>query len=113
MENQPWSNDPSSVPSYNGSSPRHLGTIQSFITLPKKLEFDQTYRYVSALSAQTVKSYSTADAKFSWHFTRQMQWSVAGQNLLQPSHPEFSGDPGGLVGIKRSVYSQITWTNAD
>jgi iron complex outermembrane recepter protein len=113
MENQPWSNDPSSVASYNGSSPRNQGTFQSFLTLPRKLEFDQTYRYVSALPAQTVTSYSTADARFSWHFTRQMQWSVAGQNLLQPHHPEFGGDPGGLVGIKRSVYSQITWTNRD
>ncbi|HEY4903091.1 MAG TPA: TonB-dependent receptor plug domain-containing protein [Candidatus Sulfotelmatobacter sp.] len=113
LENKPGSNDPSSIPNYEGSSPRHEGTIQSFLTLPKKLEFDQTYRYVSALPAQTVTSYSTADARFSWHFTRQMEWSVVGQNLLQPHHPEFGGDPGGLVGVKRSAYAQITWTKAD
>jgi iron complex outermembrane receptor protein len=113
LENKPGSNDPSSIPGYEGSSPRHEGTIQSFLTLPKKLEFDQTYRYVSALPAQTVTSYSTADARFSWHFTRQMEWSVVGQNLLQPHHPEFGGDPGGLVGVKRSAYAQITWTKAD
>jgi iron complex outermembrane recepter protein len=109
MVNQPWSNDPTSPANYNGSSPRHEGTFQSFITLPKKLEFDQTYRYVSALPAQTVSSYSTVDAQFRWHFAGPMEWSVVGQNLLQPHHPEFGGDPGGLVGIKRSVYAQITW----
>lgn len=113
LENKPGSNDPSSIPGYEGSSPRNEGMIQSFFTLPKKLEFDQTYRYVSALPAQTVTSYSTADARFSWHFTRQMEWSVVGQNLLQPHQAEFGGDPGGLVGIKRSAYAQITWTKAD
>jgi len=113
MEDGPGSNDPTSVAGYEGSSPRHQGTMQSFLTLPKKLEFEQTYRYVSALSAQAVKSYSTADARLGWLFIRKMEFSVVGQNLLQPSHAEFGGDPGGLVGIKRSVYGQITWRGAE
>jgi iron complex outermembrane recepter protein len=113
MEDQPWSNDPTSAAGYNGSSPRHQVTIQSLFTLPRKLEFDQTYRYVAALPAQTINSYSTADTRFTWHFIRQMTGSIVGQNLLQPQHPEFSGDPGGLVGIKRSLYGQITWTTSD
>jgi iron complex outermembrane receptor protein len=113
MEDGPGSNDPTSVAGYEGSSPRHQATVQSFLTLPKKLEFQQTYRYVSALPAQAVKSYSTADARVGWLFVRQMEFSVVGQNLLQPSHAEFGGDPGGLVGIKRCVYAQITWKTAD
>jgi len=113
MEDGPGSNDPTSVAGYEGSSPRHQATIQSFLNLPKKLEFEQTYRYVSALRAQTVKSYSTADARVGWLFIRQMDLSVVGQNLMQPQHDEFGGDPGGLVGIKRSVYAQITWKRAD
>jgi iron complex outermembrane receptor protein len=96
-----------------GSSPHNQVTCESQFNLPRRLEFDQTYRYVSALPAQTVTSYSTADARFSWLFARQMEWSIVGQNLLQPHHPEFAGDPGGLVGIKRSAYAQITWTKAD
>ncbi|MFI5070148.1 MAG: TonB-dependent receptor plug domain-containing protein, partial [Terriglobales bacterium] len=109
MENRPGSNDPSSTSTYEGASPRHQGMIQSLLNLPKKLEFDQTYRYVSALSAQRVTSYGTADARLGWHVTRQVELSVTGQNLLQPRHAEFGGDPGGLVGIERSVYAQITW----
>jgi hypothetical protein len=42
-----------------------------------------------------------------------MDLSVVGQNLMQPHHAEFGGDPGGLVEIKRSVYAQITWKSAD
>jgi len=101
--------DPSTVTSTEGSSPHHQGMIQSFLDLPKKLEFDQTLRYVSDLPAQQVPDYTTADVRFSWHATRSFDISVVGQNLLQPHHAEFGGDPGGLVGIKRTVYAKITW----
>jgi iron complex outermembrane receptor protein len=112
MSDRPGSNDPTSAASYEGSSPRHQGMVQSFLNLPKRFEFDQTYRYVSGLSALMVKGYGTADARLGWHFTRHMDLSLVGQNLLQPHHPELRGDPE-LVGIKRSVYAQITWRKAD
>jgi iron complex outermembrane receptor protein len=112
MEDGPGSNDPTSVAGYEGSSPRHQATFQSFLNLPKKLEFEQTYRYVSALPAQAVNSYSTADARVGWFFVLQVEFSVVGQNLLQPQHAEFGGDSGGLVGIKRSIYANITWKQA-
>jgi iron complex outermembrane recepter protein len=109
MKDGPGSNDPTSVANYEGSSPRHQVTIQSFVKLPKKLEFDQTYRYVSHLPAEMVNSYSTGDAHVRWQATSQLELSVVGQNLFQPEHSEFGGDPGPLVGIKRSVYAKITW----
>jgi iron complex outermembrane receptor protein len=112
MRDGPGSNDPTSAPSYEGSSPKHQVVMQSFVKLPKKLEFDQTYRYVSALSSQLVKSYSTGDAHFAWQATSQFEFSVVGRNLLQPQHSEFGGDPGALVGIRRSVYAKITWSRA-
>jgi iron complex outermembrane receptor protein len=94
-----------------GSSPHNQLTLQSRFNLPKGFEFDQTYRYVSALPAFIVGSYSTADTHLSWRATRQMEFSVVGQNLFQPHHAEFGGNPGPLVGIKRSIYAQITWTH--
>lgn len=96
-----------------GSSPHNQVTFESQFNLPRKFEFDQTYRYVSALGAQAVNSYGTADARFSWFSSRQMEFSLVGQNLLQPRHPEFGGDPEGLVGIKRNAYAQITWKQAE
>jgi iron complex outermembrane receptor protein len=112
LENRPGSNDPTSVPNYEGSSPRHQVVIRSLVNLPKKLEFDQTYRYVSALPALLVKNYSTADIRFAWHTTPGLEFSVVGGNLFQPRHAEFGGDPGPLVGMKRSVYAKITWSSA-
>ena len=109
LENKASSNDPTSVAGYEGSSPRHQVVIQSFVNLPKKVEFDQTYRYVSALPAQTVASYQTMDTRFGWHITPELELSVGGQNLLQPHFAQFGGDPGGPVEVKRSAYAKLVW----
>ena len=103
------SQDTSTVSSTEGSSPHHQVVIQSSLDLPKRLEFDQTIRYVSNLPAQLVRPYTTADVRLSWHATRSLDFSLVGQNLFQPYHAEFGGDPGALVGIKRSAYAKITW----
>jgi iron complex outermembrane receptor protein len=97
--------------SYEGSSPRHLGSFQSLFNLPKHFEFDATYRYSGGLAEYRVGAYSTADVRMGWHFGESLDFSVVGQNLLRPSHVEFGGDPGPLVGIKRNAYAKITWRN--
>jgi len=109
LDKKASSQDTSSGNSTQGSSPHHQVAIQSFLDLPKKLQFDQTFRYVSALPAQLVRAYTTADVRFSWHATRSLDVSVVGQNLFQPHHAEFGGDPGPLVGIERSAYIKLTW----
>ena len=92
-----------------GSSPRHELVIQPLFKLPRRFELDPSYRYVSALPAQLVKSYSTMDVRVGWRFYEQFELSIVGQNLFQPQHDEFTGDPGGLIGVKRSVYAKIIW----
>lgn len=118
LRRRPGSNDPSTVLKDEQSSPRNQVMFQSFINLPRGFEFDLTYRGVSALPSQTssnilpaesVSAYKTADARVGWHITRQMEFSVVGQNLLQPHHPEFGGNPGALVGIKRCIYVKLVW----
>src|ERR1700739_1281307 len=96
--------------SYMGSSPSHVASFQSLEDLPKHFELDQTYRYVSGLSEYSVHPNSTADVRVGWRPGEGLDFSVIGQNLFRPSHPEFGGDPGPLVGIKRSVYLKLTWT---
>jgi iron complex outermembrane recepter protein len=95
--------------SYEGSSPRHVVVLQSQFSLPKRFELDETYRYSSALPAQKVTGYQTADIRLGWHVGERLELSAVGQNLLQPSHAEFGGDPGPLVRIKRGAYGKITW----
>ena len=97
--------DQGTAASYEGSSPRHQVMIESFLNLPKRFEFDQTYRYVSALPAQGVRSYETADARLGWRPAPLLELSLTGNDLLQPHHAEFGGNP--LVEVKRSAYGKI------
>ena len=94
---------------YLGSSPTSLASFQSLIDLPKHFELDETYRYSGALPSQAVAPYSTLDVRLGWHVNSHFDFSLVGQNLLRPSHEEFGGDPGPLVGIKRSAFAKITW----
>jgi iron complex outermembrane receptor protein len=105
----PHSLDVGTAPALSGSSPRHEVTVQSAFDISKVLTLDLTYRYVSALPGQLVPAYSTADARLAWRFRPELELSVVGQNLLQPYHFEFAGDPGPLVGIRRSVYAELRW----
>lgn len=101
--------DASTAPSTEGGSPQHQAVVQSFFNLPKHLEFSQTLRYVSSLPAQSVPGYTTADVRLGWHAGEHTEFSVVGQNLLQPRHEEFNGEPTTIVSIKRCVYAKITW----
>lgn len=95
---------------YVGVSPNNLASFQSLFDLPKHFELDETYRYTNALPAEAVGAYSTVDVRLGWKFKKDFDFSLVGQNLLRPTHEEFGGDPGLLVGIKRAVYAKITWT---
>jgi iron complex outermembrane receptor protein len=111
LKNMPGFTDvPNLLPSYMGSSPSHSASFQSFFNLPKHFEFDQTYRYVSEQPTYAVHPYNTADVRVGWHTGNGFEFSAVGQNLLRPSHVEFGGDPGPLVGIKRSAYLRVSWT---
>jgi len=94
----------------HGSSPNNQGSIQSLIDLPKRFEFDQTIRYVSALPAQHVKAYVTGNARLGWKPMDGLELSVTGENLFQPHHAEFGIEPAPNVEIKRSVYAKVVWT---
>ena len=98
------------LPVLQGSSPVHQVSLQSQFNLSKQLEFDQVYRYVSALPAQQVIAYHTADVRAGWHPVKGLELSLTGQNLLQPHHAEFGINPPPNVFIKRSVYAKIVWT---
>jgi iron complex outermembrane receptor protein len=98
------------APQIEGASPQHQGQVESSWELSRKLDLDLTYRYVGSLPSQAVPAYSTGDARLAWRVTRQLQVSLVGRNLLQPWHFEYLGDPGALVGIKRSAFIDLTWT---
>jgi iron complex outermembrane recepter protein len=100
-----------SVRTYEGSSPRHQIKIQSNFNLPKRFEFDQVYRYVSALPAQLVNAYQTMDVRLGWKLGTHLEFSAVGENLFQPFHSEWgTGDPSQVpLAVRRAAYGKVTW----
>ncbi|MGH9688866.1 MAG: TonB-dependent receptor plug domain-containing protein [Candidatus Acidiferrales bacterium] len=101
--------DVGTAPITEGSSPRNQITAESDFTISSAIDLNLTYRFVSDLPALKIDSYSTGDARLGWWLTPYLQVSVSGQNLFQPSHYEYEGDPGPNVAIKRSVFFQVYW----
>ena len=97
------------TPQYQGSSPNNLATIQGLVTLPRGIEIDPNYLYMSALPAMKIPAHQTMDAHVRWKVAKHLQLTVDGRNLLQPSHTEFIGDNNNLAGIRREVYGGISW----
>jgi iron complex outermembrane receptor protein len=100
-----------SVSTYEKSSPKHQVNLQSKIELPAHFEFDQMYRFLSALPAQKVEAYQTMDVHLAKSLGLGFSIAAVGQNLFQPHHYEWgTGDPSqALVGIYRSGYFQLSW----
>lgn len=100
-----------SVITYDKSSPKHQVELQSMIDLPCKFQFDQTYRFISALPAQKVPAYQTADLHLSRPLGSNFQIEGVGQNLFQPHHYEWgTGDLSQpLVGIERAGYVRLSF----
>jgi iron complex outermembrane receptor protein len=109
LKNKPGNADTSAVDTYEGSAPRHQGQIRSMVSLPKGWQFDQVIRYSSALPAQHVDEYVTADVRVGWQMTRRLGLSVVGQNLTRPHHVEFAHSPSPSVALLRTVYATATW----
>jgi len=104
-----FSNDASTVGQLEGDTAQHKAVVQASFTLPRRFDLDMFYRYVSSVPNQRVPSYSTADVRLSRRLGEHLEIEVVGRNLLQPSHVEYGGSPGPLVGIRRSGYLSLTW----
>ena len=100
-----------SVVTYDGSSPKHQVVLQSMVDLPWKFQFDQTYRFISALPTQKVPSYQTADLHLSRPLGGNFLIEAVGQNLFQPHHYEWgTGDLSqALVGVNRAGYIRLSF----
>jgi outer membrane receptor protein involved in Fe transport len=94
-----------------GSSPSHSFQAHSHLSLRRNFEFDNGFYWVDRLSGQPVPPYLRFDTRLAWHPRERVEFSVSGQNLLRPQHPEFvlPIDIQGVDQVSRSVSGKITW----
>jgi iron complex outermembrane receptor protein len=100
-----------SVSTYERSTPKHIVFVQSKMDLPWRFQFDQMYRFATALPAQNVGAYQTMDLHLAKTLGRGFAVAAVGQGLFQPHHFEWgTGDPTQHpVGINRAAYIQLAW----
>ncbi|HEY1804479.1 MAG TPA: TonB-dependent receptor [Terracidiphilus sp.] len=92
-----------------GGSPHREASAQAIFKLPHKIEFVPDYRFVSALPADSIRSYQTADGHISFRVYKHFDLAATGRNLLQPRHEEITGDNSNAVGIRREVVAALNW----
>lgn len=103
------------------SSPRQQVMVRSLLDLPHGFEFDAAVRYVESLETQRfgapglqtlhVPSYVGLDLRLGWRPRRDLEFSVAGQNLIENQHAEFQPTTirSPSVEVERIVYGKVTW----
>jgi len=92
-------------------SPNHQVGLRSLMELPGHLELDLGFRYVDALQNRNVPNYTACDARFGWRPSRNWEFSIVGQSLLDRQHKEFAPSyiQTQTTEVERSVFGKITF----
>lgn len=103
------SND-ASVSQVAGGSPRQQWQLHSHLDLPHRVNLDAALYYVGGLTGQSVPSYTRLDLRLGWRPRKDLELSLAAQNLTARRHPEFSSGSGQLGSeVPRSVVGRVVW----
>ena len=95
------------APASLGNDPRHTVKVRAAYRATDRIDFDLSWRYVSALSyLTTVPGYQEADARLAWRLNEAMEVAVLGSNLLHRGHVEFD-EHGFPAVIPRAAYFQV------
>lgn len=100
---------PASLEAKEFASPQQQAGLRLSLNLTPDVTCDGWVRYVDEIAA--VPAYSTLDLRLAWHVNDHVEVSVIGQNLLEPSHPEFRSLS--LIGqaqreVPRAVMGRLT-----
>lgn len=97
------------------ADPENQVFLRSSMDLPHHIELDAAGRWIDEVQFNngatlgTVPAYFELDLRLGWHVTKNVELSVAGQNLLHAHHPE-AGFPGvAQEEAVRGVYAKFAW----
>jgi len=102
----PGSQDLSGGAGIAANDPGMHAMLRSSHDLGENMQLDATLRHVGRLPSPAVPSYRELDVRFMWSPRKDLELSVAGQNLLHRSHAEF----GAVLG--RSVFERTVVVSA-
>lgn len=89
---------------FKSNSPRHQFWLASYLTPLEPLDVDVVFRAVGSIAGHNLPSFTDVDARVAYRVRPGLEFSIAGSNLLSPSHAEF----GGGFEVERSGRVQAT-----
>ena len=84
-------------------SPQRLGQLRSTWNFADAWELHAAVYHVGDIPRLAIGSYERVDLGLTWRGDERLEWTLWGQNLTDPSHPEASG-----AEVPRSLYAQVT-----
>jgi iron complex outermembrane receptor protein len=112
MHRTTGSQDFTSGPDTEGSTPHQQARFQSGANLTRALMWNFSADFTDRLPAQGVPSYTRLDTNLIWKIRDNVKVGIYGQNLLRDRHLEFF-DPNESSTrstlIRRSAYAKLTW----
>jgi iron complex outermembrane receptor protein len=96
------------------ADPKNQVFFRSSMDLPCRTELDAAFRWIDTVhnnnggTPGTIPSYGEIDVRLGWHATKNIEFSLVGQNLINDQHAE-AGFPGPTQEqIVRSVYAKVS-----
>jgi iron complex outermembrane receptor protein len=97
--------------SISGYSAKHRLQVRSVLSLRPNVEWSAAVRYVSRLATPNIASYVAADTTLRWRARDDLEFSITGQNLLNPGRLEFSDLTMILIAsqVRRNAFVKLAW----
>jgi len=111
VHTDPSSQDTTSAPTAQGSSPRHSAQLRSRVNFSHGMEWSAAAYFVDRLAYENVPAYTRVDTQLAWKWGERGTFSVVGQNLQQDHHFEFQDFLHSVDAnqAKRSAYAMFRW----
>lgn len=102
LDTDSLANRETTVSGIEGNNPEHQVFVRSGFDFYKYYEFDMGIRYVDALAANDVSSYTVADIRMGAKVSKNVELSIVGQNLFDNHH--FEQGSGQVSQVRQGVY---------
>jgi iron complex outermembrane receptor protein len=101
------------VPLIEGGTPHNQVYLRSSWDWGSNVQFDLIGRYVDKITYFDIPKYFEMDAVLSWRAAPNLEFSLVGQNLLQPHHLEYEDIQMGMhsTEVVRGVYGAMTFSH--
>ena len=99
------------VPDFQGVSPKVQASLRSSLDITPTVSWDVWVRHVGKIDLYGAPAHTTVDMRVAWQASRNVEFSVVGQNLFDPAHFEYVGQYFQSVPTEqqRRFYVKANW----